>query len=582
MAFDVSYIFTAKNKYTPTAKKIIAVNEKVKVGNKQVARSFLKQNSALRKVKASLLIARRRLRDYRKESRLAAKGQGALIGKFKQFAVVALAGLGIAKIIQEGAAFEDSMADLSAITGAAGEDLDFLKSKVRSLAEASKVMPTDVALAFKSVASAKPELLENTKLLSLVTEKVLLLKNAAGIEMVAAVDTVTRGLNIFGAEADQAGKFVDILAAGAKFGSSEIANTGQAMLIAGGAAVDAGLSFTELNSAIQVVAKGGFLAEQAGTGLQSIFLRLTKAGFDFKNLGVDGVMSQVAIMLDKTEGSAAKAQLKSKLFGEEHQKIAGALLRNIPLITELNQKLNTSGIAAEQARIRMATFNSSIKGMKVNLALLASKVFDVARPAFAALSGTVANFIASMDPADIEAFGLLMSGVGRAAQGAAVVIGGAFRIIMTVLKPVLAILKGIGEAIGQTIAAIATLDFSGFDLSKSFDIGGKFLGLFGGETPEVSPAVAAVAAAPPAAIAAAVPAVLAAAPTALPTPAEAAVTASPAAAVTASPAVATANARATVNGNITVSATEGSRIDSIESEQAFNGAQGNIGLGAAA
>lgn len=51
---------------------------------------------------------------------------------------------------------------------------------------------------------------------------------------------------------------------------------------------------------------------------------------------------------------------------------------------------------------------------------------------------------------------------------------------------------------------------------------------------------------------------------------------------TASPAVATANARATVNGEIKVSASEGSQVDSVESSNAFNGAQGNIGLGAAA
>ena len=52
--------------------------------------------------------------------------------------------------------------------------------------------------------------------------------------------------------------------------------------------------------------------------------------------------------------------------------------------------------------------------------------------------------------------------------------------------------------------------------------------------------------------------------------------------VVASPAVATANARATVNGQITVSASEGSKVDSVESQRAFNGAQGNVGLGAAA
>ena len=50
---------------------------------------------------------------------------------------------------------------------------------------------------------------------------------------------------------------------------------------------------------------------------------------------------------------------------------------------------------------------------------------------------------------------------------------------------------------------------------------------------------------------------------------------------TVEPAVATANARATVNGQIMVSASPGSQVDSVESQNAFAGAQGNIGLGVA-
>jgi len=531
MAFDVSWIFTAKNKYSKEAKKIAADTAKINKEAKAATGALLRKGSALRKLKAAAIIAKRKLRDYRKETTLTTRASSQLVTQLKTFAVTAVAGLGLLKIIQEGAKFQDSMADLSAITGAVGKDFDFLKGKVKELAISSRVLPTDVALAFKSVASAKPELLENTELLSKVTEKVLLLKNAAGIEMEEAVNTVARGLNIFGAEADQAGKFVDILAAGAKFGSSEIRNTGEALLIAGGSAVDAGLSFTELNAAIQVVAKGGFVASQAGTGLQAIFIKLTKAGFDFKKLGVDGVMSQVADMLDRTEGSAAKAQLKSKLFGEEHQKIAGALLRNIPLITELNEKLKTTGIATEQARVRMATFNSGVEGMKVKLSLLASGIFDKTLPAIGFLTGGVNSFLSSLDESDIELFSLLLTGLAAAAGAVGLAFAAAFKLILFVVKPVFAVLKGIATVVGQVTAAFATLDFSQFDLGGAFDLGGRFLGLG-----EASPSV--------------------------------------------SPAVSSASANATVSGEIVVR-DSGGNVESVSSDGNFQGAQGNIGLGLA-
>jgi len=540
MSFDVSWVFTAKNKYSKEAKKIAADTAKINKEAKLAAGALIKKGTALRKVKAASIIARRKLRAYRKETNLTTRASSQLVSQLKTFAAAAIVGLGLVNLIREGAKFQDSMADLSAITGAVGEDFDFLKSKVKDLAIASRVMPTDVALAFKSVASAKPELLENTALLSDVTEKVLLLKNAAGIEMEEAVNTVARGLNIFGESADQAGKFVDILAAGAKFGSSEIRNTGEAILIAGGSAVDAGIGFRELNSAIQVVAKGGFVGTQAGTGLQAIFIRLTKAGFDFKKLGVDGVMSQVADMLDRTEGSAAKAQLKSKLFGEEHQKIAGALLRNIPLITELNKKLKTTGVASEQAKVRMATFNSGVEGMKVKVSLLASSIFDRTLPAIGALTGGVNKFLGSLDKSDIEAFSFILIGLASAAGAVGVAFALAFKAILFVVKPVFAVLKGIATVVAQVVAAFATLDFSQFDLSGAFDLGGSFLGLGsegagGGESFT-----------PP----------------------------------TASPAVASANAKATVSGEIVVR-DKGGNVESVSSEGSFQGSQGNIGLGLA-
>ena len=564
MSFDVSWIFRAKNEISPEAKAIARDVKKVRKEALAASGALNRKATAFRNVKAAALRAKRKLRAYRKETTANTFSTGALISKFKAFAAVALAGLGLSAIIREGAAFQSSMADLSAITGAAGDDLDNLKGRVKELALESRTMPTDVALAFKSVASAKPELLENQAALAGVTEQVLLLKNAAGIEMQQAVDTVTRGLNIFGEGADKAAEFVDILAAGAKFGSSEIAQTGEAALLAGGAAVDAGLNFREMNAAIQVVAKGGFVGARAGTALQAIFTRLTIAGFDFKKLGVDGVMSQVAKQLGKIKDPAERAAAKSKLFGLEHQKVAGALLRNIPLITEMNEKLKITGVAAEQARIRMGTFSSGIQGMKVQLAVISGVIFDKMLPGLNLMSAAGSEFLDSIDASDLEAIGLVLSGIGAALAGVGALIGLVFRVALVAIKPVLAIFKGIVDVLAQLVAALFSLDFSQFDISKSFDLGGSFLGLFGGDE-EDKKAAADEAKRKSAEALKNIPA---ANDSTLNTPAV-------------SPAVATANANASINGQIKVSASPGSNVDSIQSDNNFLGPQGNVGSGLA-
>ena len=114
-------------------------------------------------------------------------------------------------------------------------------------------------------------------------------------------------------------------------------------------------------------------------------------------------------------------------------------------------------------------------------------------------------------------------------------------IVGGVLDGIITSLRIMGDLIGQLAGVVATADFSAFDFSSVTD---KFKGFAArvGLIDDIE---------------------------------------SPVAPVAASPAVATANARATVNGQITVSASEGSNVDSVESQQSFQGSQGNVGIGVA-
>lgn len=566
MAFDVSYVFTARDAYSSVARRVASANNRVQRSTREAARQFTRQNGVLRRVAASLSVATRRLRSYRRESRATTGASGALISKFKQFAALAVAGLGVASIIREGAKLEDSLADLSAITGSTGKSLEFLKSQVTALSTESRTLPAEVAMAFKAVASAKSELLKDPHALTEVTRQVLLLKNAAGIDMAQSVDAVASSLNQFGAGADQAARFVNVLAAGSKVGASEVFQTSEAILNAGVAAKLAGLSFEQFNSLIQVMAKNGIKGARSGSELNALLLKMEAKMGDVAP-SVIGVSASLKVLEDMNLSAGASM----KLFGLESVDVLKILTGNIPLIKQWTKEITGTGIAQDQASKRLGTFNSGIQGTRVQLVNLAAKVFNVARPALVALGGTINEFLAGLDPSDIEAFGLMLSSLGRIAQAAAVGISKAFTVVMVVLKPVLAALKGIGEALGQITGAVSILDFGQFDLAGKFNLGDKFLGVFGGDdkAPPVIDQQTLLKVLPPATAMAA----------------NAPIFAPPAATApnlaTVSPAVATANARATVNGQITVSATEGSRIDSVQSQQQFQGAQGSVGLGVA-
>lgn len=445
-SFNVSYRFLAKDSFS-------GVSKKIRAGNKKLNNSFKGLSNRVKKSGA----------DFKRNSR-------EFIGGFKGMAAAAVGFFSIKGFITTGAKFQDALADLSAITGATGKDLDALKDKTLSMAKANVTAQADVAEAIKLVASAKPDLLENIDALTATTKQVLILKNAAGIELADAANITAQGLNIFGASADQAGRFVNVLAAGAKLGSSEIAETGAAMLIAGPAARAAGLSFEQLNAAIQTVAKGGIKAERAGTALNAIFGRLQRAGIDFQKLGLQGSFEIIKKKMDSLKDSTARAQFASKIFGEEHSKVGFALLANVKDLSKYEKALAGTNIAQEQADIRLNTFSARFRklGVIVNDAVI--KTFLRLEPIISKQVVAFTNFLDTIDPKSINAFADSLGMLVDVAAG-----------IATGFKVVFAVLKGIGTIIGSIAGAIATLDFGAvIDLQEAFSVGGKFLGLFGG------------------------------------------------------------------------------------------------------
>ena len=449
MANTVSFIFVAQDRFN----KIIRSAQRSTTGLRKKVKGLGKEADTTR----------------RKTHKMA-KGFSA---SMKNMLGAAVGFIGAQQVTRIGTQFQDSMADLSAITGASGEDLRQLQDTIFRLGKKSSTSAAEVATAFKLVASAKPELLDNLAALAATTEQVLLLKNASGIELASAANIAAQGLNIFGAGADQAARFVNVLAAGAKLGSSEIADTGEALLIAGPGARAAGLSFEQLNAAIQAVAKGGIKGARSGTALNAIFGRLQRAGIDFQKLGLQGSFEIVKKKMDSLKTSTQRAQFASKIFGEEHSKVGFAILDNVKLLSQYEKSLAGTNIAQEQADIRLATFSKKFAKLQVILSEKVIKTFLRLEPVLVKQAERFADFLENIKPEQLDSFANSL----KALLEVAVLIGDAFKILG-------AMIKGVGTAVGELAAQITLGNFSdklGTSFKDAFSIGGKFLGVFGGE-----------------------------------------------------------------------------------------------------
>jgi len=282
-----------------------------------------------------------------------------MLRTFAGYATIGFAAKKIYDAIDAHRQFTKAISELSAITGATGKDLEFYSNSALIAGSNTVYSATQIAGAYKLVASAKPDLLANKEALASVTQETLTLATAAGIDLVSASNAVGGSLNQFGAAADQASRFVNVLAAGSKYGASEISDTAEAMKVSGAVAHSLGLSFEETNAAIQALAAVSIKGSEAGTGLRGVLLKLSTQSKDEFNPQIVG--------LEKALQNLAAAHLttadKAKLFGQESITAATALIQQANSIGGLTKQLTGTQTAMEQARIQTDNLDGDIKRM---------------------------------------------------------------------------------------------------------------------------------------------------------------------------------------------------------------------------
>lgn len=306
----------------------------------------------------------------------AASGLRNLIGAFGLTTGIALfAGImkGAYDTIKQ---FEQGVADLQAITGATGKDLDFLKNSALDLGKTVKGGAIAVVEAYKLIASAKPELLENVQALNSVTKSAIELSQAAGMELPEAATALTDALNQFNAPAEKAGEFVDALANGAKYGAAEIPQTTEALLKFGAVARTSNISIQESVALIELLAENGIKGAEAGTKLRNVLLKISapdalpkEARAEFERLGISLNFLKDTTIPIQEKLEKLKPLLKDnssivKIFGDENATAAINVLSHTDRLGELIPKMGEFGTAAEQAEIRMNTLNGKTDILK--------------------------------------------------------------------------------------------------------------------------------------------------------------------------------------------------------------------------
>lgn len=270
---------------------------------------------------------------------------------------------------------EESQANLQALTGLDDSSIQWLTEQAELLSttmDESGLRITqsskEILDAYMLVGSNKPELLTDKKALNDVTIEAMRLAAAAKMELQPAVDAMTTSLNQYGEGADQAARYVNVLAAGSKFGAANVKQQSASILKAGTAAASANVSFEELVGSIEMLGEKGIKGEVAGTGLKKFFLVLQTGAAETnpKVVGLSTALDNLKSQVDAAEKESVGggASFLKKMFGEEAYSIASILSDNTQKVKEYTEAVTATQTATEQAAINSDTSAAKLDQMR--------------------------------------------------------------------------------------------------------------------------------------------------------------------------------------------------------------------------
>lgn len=327
-----------------------------------------------------------------------------------------------------GLQFESQLADLSAITGQTGRQLEKLGEMARENAKEFGGSAARSVETFKLLLSQLgPDLAKTPVLLNSMARNAETLAKTMGGDVVGAVEVLTTAMNQYNVDLTNPQEatrvmteMMNTMSAAAKEGSAELPIIKQAIENVGGQAKISGLQFNELNSAIQELDKAGKKGAEGGTALRSILTVLGKGRFIPENTKKELIAAGVSVdaLADKNVKFTDKMRmlqpvlekdsaLINALFGEYGQ-AASALILSADAQDEMTAKIKDTNTAFDQAAIFMETTEQKVARMQASI--------DDAKISFFEATGGVTAFLGPISELSTTVVGL--SAAVQLSQGA--------------------------------------------------------------------------------------------------------------------------------------------------------------------
>ncbi len=340
------------------------------------------------------------------------KLSGVIGGVTKGFLKLGATAVGaLAAIVVPAAALQDAVRDALTLTGETGKAFDDLEKGMTAaairLSEKLGVSAKQVAVGFYQVLSTGAKALSPE--FNALAETALKMGKTVGLEPADAIERLNDTIKAFGLESTEAARVADVLFNTSKLAALTVPQLTEAMSIAAPAARTFGAKLETTSAALAALAEGGIKGARAGTGLQSIFLRLaaptTEVEKALNELNVrvaDSVgnirpFNKILIDLRKSlmkQTEAQRAASLKALAGQEAFKILGTLVsKSLDTTIEWTDALQDSAGALDLAFIqKIGTAVERVKALWISVKNLAATAGGVFLTSLSGVADTLTKF----------------------------------------------------------------------------------------------------------------------------------------------------------------------------------------------
>ena len=282
----------------------------------------------------------------------------------------------VGNTIEVGKAFDSSMSNVAALSGATAEDLQMLRDTAKEFGSTTKFSASEAADALGYMALAGWDAQTSASALGGVLD----LAAASGMDLAAASDMVTDYMSAFGMEAEKSGYFADVMAYAQANANTNVTQLGEAFKNSAANMNAAGQDIETVTSLLAMMANQGLKGSEAGTALTAVMRDMTSkmdegaiaiGDASVQVMDAEGNYRDLTDILRDVEaatngmGDAEKASALSATFTADSIKGLNLMLNaGVGEAAKFEEQLRKSdGSAADMAK----TMNDNLNGDLTNL-----------------------------------------------------------------------------------------------------------------------------------------------------------------------------------------------------------------------